>query len=86
MADAAEQNYENIPKKALWEWIFGTWGLPVLWAFSRLHARQCIEDDDRPIWEVFADTMKDAPREELAALPKDGAAQDDHYLYRHPKT
>jgi hypothetical protein len=45
-----------------------------------------IEDDDRPIWEVFADTMKDAPREELAALPKDGAAQVDHYLYGHPKT
>ena len=45
-----------------------------------------IEDDDRPIWEVFADTMIDAQREELAALPKDGAAQVDHYLYGHPKT
>jgi len=42
--------------------------------------------DDRPIWEVFADAMKDVPREELAALPKDGAAQIDHYLYGHPKT
>jgi hypothetical protein len=42
--------------------------------------------DDRPIWEVFADAMKDVPREELAALPKDGAAQIDHYLYGHLKT
>ncbi len=42
--------------------------------------------DDRPIWEVFAEAMKDVPREDLALLPEDGAAQIDHYLYGHPKT
>jgi len=41
--------------------------------------------DDRPIWEIFADDMKDVPHEDLALLPKDGAAQIDHYLYGQPK-
>jgi hypothetical protein len=41
--------------------------------------------DDRPIWEIFADRMKAVPREALAALPKDGASQIDHYIYGHPK-
>jgi hypothetical protein len=45
-----------------------------------------VVEDDRPIWEIFADAMKDVPREDLALLPKDGAAQIDHYLYGHPKT
>jgi hypothetical protein len=45
-----------------------------------------IAADDRPIWEIFSDAMKDVPPEDLAALPKDGAAQIDHYLYGHPKT
>jgi hypothetical protein len=53
-------------------------------------ARRAVRDtgnsDDRPIWEIFADAMKDVPREDLAALPKDGAAQIDHYLYGHPTT
>jgi hypothetical protein len=42
-------------------------------------------EDDRPIWEIFADSMKDVPREALAALPKDGASQIDHYICGHPK-
>jgi hypothetical protein len=45
-----------------------------------------IVEDDRPIWEIFADAMKDVSREALTLLPKDGAAQIDHYLYGHPKT
>jgi hypothetical protein len=45
-----------------------------------------VVEDDRPIWEIFADAMKDVPPEDLALLPKDGAAQIDHYLYGHPKT
>ena len=45
-----------------------------------------VVEDNRPIWEIFADAMKDVPREDLALLPKDGAAQIDHYLYGHPKT
>ena len=42
--------------------------------------------EDRPIWEIFAAAMKDVPLEDLALLPKDGAAQIDHYLYGNPKT
>jgi hypothetical protein len=45
-----------------------------------------VVEDDRPIWEVFADAMKDVPREDLELLPKDGAAQIDHYLHGHPKS
>lgn len=41
--------------------------------------------DDRPIWEVIQDIMKDVPDEVFDRLPKDGASQVDHYLYGHPK-
>ena len=43
------------------------------------------ERDMRPIWEVIVENMKDVPPEDLAALPKDGASQIDHYIYGHPK-
>jgi hypothetical protein len=43
-------------------------------------------EDDCPIWEVFGNSMRDVPPEALAALPKDGASQIDHYVYGHPKT
>ena len=43
------------------------------------------DQDQRPIWEVIADSMKNVPPEDLALLPKDGASQIDHYLYGHPK-
>lgn len=35
----------------------------------------------RPIWEIIIDSMKDVPAEDVAALPKDGASQIDHYIY-----
>ncbi|MBV9224455.1 MAG: hypothetical protein JOY85_10530 [Acidobacteriaceae bacterium] len=41
--------------------------------------------DDRPIWEVIVDQMKDVPPEDFAALPNDGASQVDHYIYGLPK-
>jgi hypothetical protein len=41
--------------------------------------------ETRPIWEVITDNMKSVPPEDLAALPKDGASQIDHYVYGHPK-
>ncbi len=41
--------------------------------------------DQRPIWEVIADNMKDVPPEDLALLPRDGASQIDHYVYGLPK-
>ncbi len=41
--------------------------------------------DARPIWEVILDSMRNVPPEDLAALPKDGASQIDHYVYGLPK-
>jgi hypothetical protein len=42
-------------------------------------------EDNRPIWEIFVDSMKDVPAEILATMPKDGASQHDHYIYGWPK-
>lgn len=36
---------------------------------------------DRPIWEFAAELVRDIPEGALNALPTDGAAQHDHYLY-----
>jgi hypothetical protein len=41
--------------------------------------------DDRPIWEVITERMKDIPDEVFDRLPKDGASQVDHYIYGLPK-
>lgn len=38
-----------------------------------------------PIWERLAALTADAPPEEIAKLPPDGAAEIDHYLYGTPK-
>ncbi len=38
-----------------------------------------------PHWERIIAMTADAPPEELAKLPADGAAQIDHYLYGTPK-
>lgn len=40
---------------------------------------------DKPIWEVAADLVRKAPEDSLKAVPTDGAAQHDHYLYAAPK-
>lgn len=42
-------------------------------------------DTNRPISQVIADIMKDAPPEEIRKLPKDGASEHDHYIYGWPK-
>ncbi|HUT32809.1 MAG TPA: hypothetical protein VNE39_04975 [Planctomycetota bacterium] len=39
----------------------------------------------KPIWEVIDEIMADVPEEELAKLPRDGAAEHDHYIYGTPK-
>jgi hypothetical protein len=41
--------------------------------------------EDRPIWDVILDNMKDVPPEAFEGLPKDGASEHAHYLYGHPK-
>jgi hypothetical protein len=38
-----------------------------------------------PIWEKIISLTADAPPEELAKPPIDGASQHDHYLYGTPK-
>ncbi len=43
------------------------------------------EPQQKPYWEVIQDIMKDVPDEELEKLPKDGAAEIDHYIYGTPK-
>ena len=40
---------------------------------------------DQPIWEVAAGLVRDAPMDDVDALPIDGATQHDHYLYAAPK-
>ena len=39
----------------------------------------------KSVWEIFQDAFKDIPEEEWEKLPKDGAAELDHYLYGTPK-
>lgn len=46
---------------------------------------QSAEPQPRPVWEGIADNMKRVPPEDLAALPRDGASQIDHYVYGLPK-
>lgn len=36
---------------------------------------------EKPIWEFAADLVSEFPEEALNAVPTDGAAQHDHYLY-----
>jgi antitoxin component of MazEF toxin-antitoxin module len=38
-----------------------------------------------PVWERILALTADAPPEELAKPPTDGASQHDHYLYGAPK-
>jgi predicted DNA-binding antitoxin AbrB/MazE fold protein len=40
-----------------------------------------VEPARPPVWERIAALTADAPPEELAKLPPDGAANIDHYLY-----
>ena len=41
--------------------------------------------DNRPIWEIVTEQVKDIPDEVFDKLPKDGASQVDHYIYGLPK-
>jgi len=41
--------------------------------------------EQRPIWDVILDNMKDVSAAEFSHLPNDGASEHDHYLYGHPK-
>ena len=39
----------------------------------------------KPVWEVIQEIFADITEEEWEKLPKDGAAELDHYLYGSPK-
>jgi plasmid stability protein len=64
---------------------------------AEAYARQVLEQDlkdqngagalpgGRRISQVIEEIMADAPSEELAKLPKDGASEHDHYIYGWPK-
>jgi predicted DNA-binding antitoxin AbrB/MazE fold protein len=41
--------------------------------------------EEKPIWEVAENLVRDIPKEALDSAPRDGAAQHDHYLYAAPK-
>jgi len=41
--------------------------------------------EEKPIWEVAADLVRDIPEDVLDSVPIDGAAQHDHYLYAAKK-
>jgi predicted DNA-binding antitoxin AbrB/MazE fold protein len=47
--------------------------------------RVTVEPAAVPIWEQILALTADAPAEELAKPPIDGASQHDHYLYGTPK-
>lgn len=47
--------------------------------------RITVEPSQPPIWEQILAQTADAPPEELAKPPIDGASQHDHYLYGTPK-
>jgi plasmid stability protein len=56
------------------------------------YARQVLKHDlaaakprRRHISEVIRDNMRKVPPEILAAIPKDGASEHDHYIYGLPK-
>ena len=47
--------------------------------------RVTVEPARLPIWERIVALTTDAPPDELAKPPIDGASQHDHYLYGTPK-
>jgi len=46
---------------------------------------QSVADPAQHIADIILDNMKEVPPEIMAAMPKDGASQHDHYIYGWPK-
>jgi hypothetical protein len=44
-----------------------------------------IREPLRHIADIILENMEDVPHEIMAAMPKDGASQHDHYIYGWPK-
>lgn len=49
-------------------------------------ANQAVDQPQKPIWEAFEEFADTLPEAAAAALPTDGAAQLDYYLYGSPKS
>jgi plasmid stability protein len=49
------------------------------------HDPEAAKPQRRHISQVIRDNMRKVPREILAAIPKDGASEHDHYIYGLPK-
>lgn len=43
------------------------------------------KQEDKPVWEMVLEIMKDAPQDEIDKLPHDGSEEHDHYIYDTPK-
>jgi hypothetical protein len=52
---------------------------------KRQPAIAAAEVPHQPIWQIAEEIRAGIPPEDLARLPKDGAAQHDHYIYGTPK-
>jgi plasmid stability protein len=56
--------------------------------YARVVLEQDLRSPGKPrrhISEVIRENMRDVPPEIMAAMPKDGASQHDHYIYGWPK-
>ena len=60
-------------------------GYPPGWSSRLASPSFKMPSDDRPVWERIAELSRSLPDEVVAALPRDGASQLDHYLYGAPK-
>lgn len=60
-------------------------GYPPGWSSRPVEPSTMLPEDDRPVWERIASLAATLPEELVAALPRDGASQLDHYLYGSPK-
>jgi hypothetical protein len=52
---------------------------------ARLDESAGYDDTAPPVWASVEAISKAAPLDEWSKLPRDGAANVDHYLYGHPK-
>lgn len=57
----------------------------LLFAKTRRGFNDVTQSSSKPIWEVAHELVQDLPPDVLDAMPIDGAAQHDHYLYGTPK-
>jgi hypothetical protein len=60
-------------------------GYPAGWSSHESHARPTKGIAESSIWDKFDEAIGSLPTDAIAALPVDGAAEHDLYLYGAPK-